>query len=89
MTQVSAVYSTKSWDRKPWGGEHAAEGKEVVLGRIEMVHTYQGEIEGEGTLQYLMAYNTEFEGGFVGLEKVIGRVGDKRGTFVFQCTGTA
>jgi hypothetical protein len=89
MTQAHATYATKHWDRKPWSSEPAAETTPIKLGRVEMVHTFQGDIEGEGILQYLFAYNPAGDGGFVALEKITGSVGGKSGSFVLQCIGTA
>lgn len=88
MPQANATYSTKSWDRRPFGAP-ATELGAMQLGRIEMVHTYKGDIEAEGILQYLIAYTKDGNGCFVGLEKVTGTIGGKSGSFVLQCTGTA
>jgi hypothetical protein len=89
MAQASAVYSTKNWDRKAWGSDAIASDSSVRLGRIEMTHTFEGDIEGEGTLQYLFAHNKDSTGGFVGLEKVTGTIHGKSGSFVLQYIGTA
>ena len=88
MTQVNAVYSVKSWDRKPWDSKPAAEVTGAHLARVEMIHTYEGDIEGEAIIQYLFADNGDGKGGFVALEKVTGSVGGRSGSFVFQRTGT-
>ena len=87
MLQASATYSIKNWDRRPW---HSTPDKsaELKLYRLEMIHLYEGVIEGESTAQYLMSQKGSNEVNFVGLEKVTGRVGDKSGTFVFQRIGT-
>src|SRR5690606_8663998 len=55
----------------------------------EMVHTYKGDIEAEGILQFLIAYTKVGNGRFVGLEKVTGTIGGRSGSFVLPCTGTA
>jgi YHS domain-containing protein len=83
MTQANAAYSVKDWDMKPWDGKSAAEVTGAKLFRVEMSHIYEGDIEGEGIVQYLATQN-----GFVALEKVIGSVGGRSGSFVFQRTGT-
>ena len=87
MAQATAVYSTQDWDRKPWPAA-ANEGSGLKLGRVEMVHSYTGDIEGQGLLQYLFAYD-ENGGSFIGLEKIVGSIAGKSGSFILQFTGTA
>jgi hypothetical protein len=53
-----------------------------------MTHLYMGTIEGEGTVEYLFANNATNTGGFVALEKVIGSVNGRAGSFVLQHIGT-
>jgi hypothetical protein len=53
-----------------------------------MTHTYEGDIEGEGVIQYLVTQNEDGKGNFVALEKVTGSVGGRAGSFVFQRVGT-
>lgn len=94
MAQANATFSAKDWKRRPWdsertSGEHTSQADGFKLGRVEMVHIYEGDIQGEGTLQYLFAHNTEGEGGFVALEKVTGSISGKSGSFVLQSTGRA
>ncbi len=84
--QANATYSVKSWDRRPWHGT-PDKSADVKLYRLEMNHVYAGIIEGESTIQYLMSQKGANEVNFVGLEKVVGRVGGKSGTFVFQRIG--
>ncbi len=88
MPQTNAMYSVKSWDRKPWDSKPTGEVTDAKLARVEMIHVYKGGIEGEGTIQYLLADHADGKGGFVALEKVTGRVGGRSGSFVFQLTGT-
>lgn len=88
MAQASTVYSTTNWDRKAWGSDAVAADTNVRLGRIEMTHRFEGDIEGEGILQYLFAHDKDSTGGFVGLEKVTGTLHGKSGSFVLQYMGT-
>ena len=46
------------------------------------------DIAGEATLEYLMAYRDDQFASFVGLERVVGRIGDRTGSFVLQQNGT-
>ncbi len=80
---ANARFAIKSWDEKPY-----SEGQNLPrLTRASVGKTYTGEIEGEAQVEYLMMYRGDGSATFVGLERFIGRVGGKTGTFVLQRTG--
>jgi hypothetical protein len=80
---AKARFAIKSWDEKPF-----SEGQDLPkLTRANVVKTFTGEIEGDAQVEYLMMYRTDGSATFVGLERVVGRIGDKIGTFVLQRTG--
>lgn len=78
-----STFEIKNWDEKPYA-EMAGASK---LTRVSVVKVYKGDIEGEGQLGYLMAYGHDGSASFVGIERLIGQVGDKHGNFVFQHVG--
>ena len=83
MKTAKARFAIKSWDEKPWN-----EGQDRPrLTRASVTRTYTGDIEGDGQVEYLMMYRGDGSATFVGLERVVGRVGGKSGTFVLQRTG--
>jgi hypothetical protein len=78
-----ARFAIKSWDEKPY-----SEGADLPkLTRACVTKTFTGDIEGEGQVDYLMMYNSDGSATFVGLERVVGHIGGKAGTFVLQRTG--
>jgi uncharacterized protein DUF3224 len=78
-----AQFTIKSWDEKPY-----SEGTDLPkLTRASVTKTFSGDIEGEGHVEYLMMYRSDGSATFVGLERIVGRVGGKAGTFVLQRTG--
>jgi hypothetical protein len=80
---ANARFVIKSWDEKPY-----SEGQDLPrLTRASVAKTYTGDIEGEGQVEYLMMYRSDGSATFVGLERVIGRVGGKTGSFVLQRNG--
>jgi hypothetical protein len=83
-TTGKATLATKTWDEKPYT-EIDGERK---LTRTQATFTYEGDLEGEGAVEYLMAYCPNGLGNFVGLERIIGRIGTRTGGFVVQHTGT-
>jgi Protein of unknown function (DUF3224) len=80
---ANARFAIKSWDEKPY-----TEGQDQPrLTRASVTKTYTGDIEGEGHVEYLMMYRSDGSATFVGLERVVGRIGGRTGTFVLQRTG--
>jgi hypothetical protein len=82
-TTGQATFASKAWDEKPYA--EIAGGRKLT--RVQAVFTYEGEIIGEGTVEYLMAYGPDGTGNFVGIEHIVGRIGDRTGSFVAQHTG--
>jgi hypothetical protein len=80
---ANARFAVKSWDEKPY-----LKGQgQPKLTRASVVKTYTGDIDGEGHAEYLMMYRSDGSATFVGLEQIVGRIGDKTGSFVLQRTG--
>ena len=48
---------------------------------------FTGDIAGGGHVEYLMMYRSEGSASFVGLERVVGHLAGKAGSFVLQRTG--
>ena len=84
MTRTAhARFAIKSWDEKPY-----SEGQDLPkLTRATVAKTFTGDIEGEGQVEYLMMYRSDGTATFVGLERIVGRIADKAGSFVLQRTG--
>lgn len=81
--QANATFSIKSWDEKPYD---EIEGSK--LARTTATKAYQGDIEGEGKVEYLMMYRADKSASFIGLERVTGSVGGRSGSFVLKHSGT-
>jgi hypothetical protein len=78
-----ARFAITHWDEKPY-----SEGQDVPkLTRASVTKTFTGDIEGEGQVEYLMMYRADGSATFVGLERVVGRIGDRSGSFVLQRIG--
>jgi hypothetical protein len=81
---AKATFTIKSWDEKAY---NETEGS-PKLTRVTATKSYQGDIEGEGKLEYLMMYRSAASATFIGLERVVGSVGGRSGSFVLQHRGT-
>jgi len=83
MKTANARFAIKAWDEKPYG-----EGLGLPkLTRATVTKTFTGDLEGEGQVEYLMVYRGDSSATFVGLERVVGRLAGRTGSFVLQRTG--
>jgi hypothetical protein len=80
---ADAAFTLKSWDEKPYD-EMTGLPK---LTRVSASKSYEGDIVGEGKVEYLMMYRDDGSAMFVGLERVVGSVKGRSGAFVFEHIG--
>jgi hypothetical protein len=80
---ANARFAIKSWDERPYSETQ----DQPRLTRASVMKTFTGDIEGEGQVEYVMMYRSDGSATFVGLERVVGRIGGKTGTFVLQRIG--
>ena len=80
---AKARFAIKTWDEKPYS-EGADQPK---LTRASVDKTFTGDIVGEGHVEYIMMYRSDGTASFVGIERIVGRIGDKSGSFVLQRVG--
>jgi len=81
---ASAMFAIKGWDEKPYN--EAAELPKLT--RASVTKTLRGDLEGESQVEYLMMYQADGTASFVALERVVGRLGGRSGSFVLQRTGS-
>ena len=80
---ANARFTIKSWDEKPY-----SEAKDLPkLTRAAVSKTFAGDISGDGHVEYLMMYRSDGSATFVGLERVVGQIAGRAGSFVLQRTG--
>jgi len=81
---VNARFAIKSWDEKAYSEVQGL----PKLTRATVSKTFSGDIEGDSQVEYLMMYRSDGSASFVGLERVVGRLNGKSGSFVLQRIGT-
>jgi hypothetical protein len=80
---ANARFAITAWDEKPY-----SEGPGLPkLTRASVTKTLSGDIEGDGQVEYLMMYRSDGSATFVGIERVVGRIAGKAGSFVLQRSG--
>ena len=83
-TVANSRFAITSWDEKPY-----SEGPDLPkLTRAAVTRTFTGDIAGDAHLEYLMMYRSDGSATFIGLERIVGHVAGKAGSFVLQHTGT-
>jgi len=82
-THASAIFEIKSWDEKPY---QEIEGGSKMT-RAAVTKVYRGDITGDATSESLMFYPADGTAVFTGLERVVGSIGGRAGSFVIQASG--
>jgi hypothetical protein len=81
---MSHEFEIVSWEESPY-----LEIDETAKFTRAVIHKkYIGELEGEGRLTYLMAYNPDGSATFVGIERITGSIKGKTGSFSTREQGT-
>src|ERR1700710_816654 len=81
-THAKATFDIKSWDESTY---EEIDGKK--LNKASTSYTYQGDIVGESRGEMILVYPTETTSTYAGLERIIGTLGGKKGSFVMQGSG--
>ena len=89
MNMATKTHATGRIDVKTYEPETYEEvdvGPDLV--EIHVTETFSGDIEGEGVVRFLQAVREDGSASFVGVERVTGSVGGRKGTFLLQDEGT-
>src|SRR5689334_3655614 len=81
---LKATFTIDSWDEQPI---HEIDGA-PKLTRAVVAKTYEGDIEGTSTTEWLMAYAPDDTATFVGMERLSVTGGERTGSVVLQHVGT-
>ena len=81
--KASGRFRVKSWDETPVAQMEGG-GK---LTRASIGGAYSGDVEGEATSETVMCYRADGTATFVGLERIVGRIGGRSGSFVLRSDG--
>jgi len=84
-THLETKFEIKSWDEKPY--RELPDGRKFTEARVALAAAGPG-IEGEATFEALMYYAADGTSTYVTLMHVVGRLGDREGSFVLSGTGT-
>jgi hypothetical protein len=77
-TRAKGTFKIDSWDEQAYADK---------LSRAQVKATYSGDIEGRGETEWLMCYREDKTADFVGFQRLVGSLGGRSGSFVFESTG--
>ena len=61
---------------------------DAKLTRASVGQGFTGDLEGEGSVEWLMCYREDKTAEFVGLQRFVGRLGSRSGSFVMRTQGS-
>jgi hypothetical protein len=80
---ATATFEIAGWDEDEI--MQTDEGARVT--RATVARTFEGDIEGTGTVEWLMAYDEDGSAAFVGIERIVGAIGGRTGSVVLRHVG--
>jgi hypothetical protein len=84
-THLETKLEITSWDEKPY--RELDDGRKFTRSNVTMAVS-EDAIEAEATWEALACYAADGTGTYVGLMHIVGRLGDRAGSFVQQFSGT-
>jgi hypothetical protein len=83
-THAQGKFEVQSWEENPYV---ELEG-DAKLTRASVGQAFTGDFEGEGSVEWLMCYREDKTADFVGLQRFVGRLGSRSGSFVMKTQGS-
>lgn len=83
-TEANCTFKVTSWEEKPYSEFEGG----AKLSRATVSQAYQGDLSGEGLVEFLMSHAGDGTASFVGMERVNGSIAGKTGSFVIRHVGT-
>ena len=83
-TRLNGEFEITSWEESTYD----TFGDGGKLTRVEVEASYEGDLSGTASVEYLMAYAGKESARFVGQQRFKGDAGDRTGSVVLQLSGT-
>ena len=83
MATVTGTFEVTSMNEDVY---QALEG-DAKLTRANGTQRFTGDIEGEGSVEWLMCYLADGTARFVGMQRIVGSIGERSGSFVLDASG--
>src|ERR1043166_1987355 len=83
-THASGSFEVQDWNESTYRDL----GGGAKLARATVVETFQGDICGDATAEFLLTYADAETAFFAGVQRITGTLGGRTGSFVLQINGT-
>ena len=83
MPRAKGIFEITGWDEKTY--ETLPNSGKLTEAKVSQ--KFSGDIEGDGSVIWLMAYTDAKTARYVGIQRVVGSIGGKKGTVLFQTVG--
>ena len=83
-THATGTFTITSWDEQRYG--ELDDGG--ALARASVVQAFSGDIDGDGSAEWLFCYRPDKTADFVGLQRVAAQIGSRTGSVVLRTAGT-
>lgn len=83
MATLHATFDVSSWDEVAFDERGGA----TKLTEATVTRGYSGDIEGSSVTKWLMAYAPDGTATFVGIERLVGSIGGRKGSLVLRHVG--
>jgi Protein of unknown function (DUF3224) len=80
--RLTGIFKIEGWDESAYSDEE--DGRKLTQASVKQ--SFSGDIEGEGSVEWLMCYRPDQTAEFVGLQRIDGRLGGRSGSFVLLQT---
>ena len=80
--RLTGIFKIEGWEESAYSEEE--DGRK--LSQASVKQSFSGDIEGEGSVEWLMCYRPDQTAEFVGLQRIDGRLGGRSGSFVLLQT---
>jgi len=83
MTEAKGIFEVADWKEDAY--EQLAGGGKLSEAKVKQ--RFSGDISGEGSVVWVMAYTSADRAHFVGIQRIVGAIGGKKGSFLAETTG--
>ena len=80
--RLTGIFKIEGWDESAYSEEE--DGRKLTQASVKQ--SFSGDIEGTGSVEWLMCYRPDQTAEFVGLQRIDGRLGGRSGSFVLLQT---
>jgi hypothetical protein len=83
MAEAKGIFEVADWKEDAY--EQLANGGKLTEAKVKQRFT--GDIAGEGSVLWVMAYTSADRAVFVGIQRIVGTIGGRKGSFLAETTG--